>query len=53
MSIQKRLPEQKLLEILESCKRKKSLYSEIPKDDRLLLRKSVREGDSELIQILS
>ncbi len=41
----KPISQQKLLEVLENCKRTKMLNSEIPKDDRLVLRKLLKDGD--------
>lgn len=45
--------EQKLYAVLENCKRTLFLNSEIPKDDRLILRQKIKSGDQALIQILS
>ena len=50
---QKILAEQKLFEVLENCKRISVHKQEIPKDDRLLLRKWIKEKDQILMQILS
>jgi len=41
----KPISQQKLLEVLENCKRTQMLNSEIPKDDRLVLRKLLKDGD--------